>query len=341
MRDMGRPRIGIFGATGAVGKELIKVILERKVPFSSLRLFASSRSAGKKIETPQGELVVEDSSNADYSDLDIAFFAISSSWSKENAGRVAEQGCIVIDNSSAFRYEKNVPLVVPEINPEAIGDSKLIANPNCTTAIAAIPLWVVHRNFSLKKVFVSTYQAASGAGNGGMEELEKETRNWLEGKEPGHEVFQHPIAFNVIPHIDSFQDNDYTKEEMKVVWETRKIFNTPSLPISCTAVRIPTMRAHSESIIAETEKPVDTGKLRELLEDTEGVEVRDDPSGSIYPMPLTSTKKSDVEVGRIRNNIVLGKNSVEFFVSGDQLLKGAALNAVQIAEFIIRKNKDK
>ena len=334
---MNKVKLGIFGATGMVGRELLKVLKEREFPIESLRLYASSRSEGKKIETHVGEITVENADTADYSQLDIAFFAIGGGWAKENASKATDSGCIVIDNSSTFRYDDNVPLIIPEINPDAIGDSKLISNPNCTTAIAAIPLWIIHKNFGLKKVFISTYQATSGAGNGGMKELENETRKVLNGEKAGNEVFQHPIPFNVIPHIDSFQENGYTKEEMKVVWETKKIFDDDRLEISCTTVRIPTMRAHSESIVVETEKEIDPEKTRELFRETQGIEVRDDIQNNLYPMPLTASEKYDVEVGRIRQNLVFKEHGLEFFVCGDQILKGAALNTVQIGELVVKK----
>lgn len=334
---MKKLRVGIFGATGMVGKELLKVLFDRKFPIESLRLFASSRSEGKKVDTPLGELTIENADTADFSQFDIALFAIGGGWPMENAPKATKAGCIVIDNSSTFRYEDNVPLVIPEINPSAIGDSMLIANPNCTTAIAAIPLWRLHNEYGLKKVFISTYQATSGAGNGGMDELTEETRNYLDGEEVNHDVFAHPIPFNVIPHIDAFQENEYTKEEMKVVWETNKIFGTKDLPISCTCVRIPTMRAHSESIVVETEKPVDASAVRELFMNTEGIEVRDDIDNNVYPMPLTASEKYYVEVGRIRQNLVFGEHGLEFFVSGDQILKGAALNTIQIAELVLKE----
>ncbi|MBN1156494.1 aspartate-semialdehyde dehydrogenase [Candidatus Woesearchaeota archaeon] len=334
---MRKVRVGIMGATGMVGTEITEVLFDRRFPISKLRLYASERSVGKKIKTKMGEITVENADTADYSQLDVAFFAIGGGWPKENAKKATDAGCVVIDNSSTFRYDKNVPLVIPEINPEAIGKSLLIANPNCTTAVAAIPLWQIYKKFGLKKVFVSTYQATSGAGQGGMIELENETRNVLDGKNAKNKVFAYPIPFNVIPHIDVFQENGYTKEEMKVVWETRKIFGNPELSISCTAVRIPTMRAHSEAIVVETVKPVSPDEVRAILRKTKGVEVKDNMEKKIYPMPLTATKKYDVEVGRIRQNLVFGKNGLEFFVSGDQVLKGAALNAVQIAEVIAKK----
>ena len=323
-----------------VGRELLRVLFDRNFPIESLRLYASNRSEGKKVETPLGEIIIENADNANYPDLDIAFFAIGGGWPKENAPKAAAAGCIVIDNSSTFRYDDNVPLIIPEINPEAIGGAKLIANPNCTTAIAAIPLWQIYKKFGLKKVIISTYQATSGAGNGGMEELEKETKKVLNGEKADNEVFAHPIPFNVIPHIDVFQDNKYTKEEMKVVWETHKIFGDDKIPISCTCVRIPTMRTHSESIVVETEKPIEPEKVKEIFEKTEGIVVKDDTENNVYPMPLTASEKYDVEVGRIRQNLIFGEHGLEFFVAGDQILKGAALNAVQIAELVVKQRFD-
>jgi aspartate-semialdehyde dehydrogenase len=239
----------------------------------------------------------------------------------------------VVDNSSAFRLDDNVPLVVPEVNAGAIGNARLIANPNCTTAIAVVALAPLHKAFGIKRVIVSTYQATSGAGAEGMAELERETKRVLvDGAKAQNEVFAHPIAFNVIPHIDAFQPNGYTKEEMKVVWETRKIMGLPDLPVSCTAVRIPTMRVHAEAITIETEKPITPEAAREVLRTAPGVKVVDDPANKLYPMPLTATGQDDCEVGRIRQNLVFGAHGLDLFVCGDQLLKGAALNAVQIAE---------
>ena len=334
---MKKLRIGILGVTGMVGKELLKVLFNRKFPIETLKVYASERSVGKKVQTPLGELTVENADEADYSQLDVAFFAIGGGWPKENAPKATEAGCIVIDNSSTFRYDDSVPLIIPEINPDAIGDSKLIANPNCTTAIAAIPLWVIHKNYGLKKVIISTYQATSGAGNGGMGELETETRNVLEGKTAGNKIFAYPIPFNVIPHIDVFQENKYTKEEMKVVWETHKIFGDDKIAISCTCVRIPTMRTHSESIVVETEKPIGADEVREIFGKTQGIVVKDNIEKNVYPMPLTASEKYDVEVGRIRQNLIFGEHGLEFFVAGDQMLKGAALNAIQIGELIVKQ----
>ena len=265
---------------------------------------------------------------------DIIFLCVSGDFSKKYAKDLTRNGAVVIDNSSAFRYNDDVPLIIPEINPEDIQGKKLIANPNCTTAILSVVLFPIYKEFGLKKCIVSTYQATSGGGQAAMDELREQTKNHLEGRDVRNEKFQHPIPFNLIPHIDAFQPNDYTKEEMKVVWETRKIFHEPELKISCTAVRIPTFRAHAESVSIETEKPIDVLQIKEVLEQSSGVKLVDNIEKNLYPMPITSSNIYDVEVGRIRKNEVFGNYGLDFFVCGDQLLKGAALNAVQIAELI-------
>ncbi|MCK5471887.1 aspartate-semialdehyde dehydrogenase [Candidatus Gracilibacteria bacterium] len=335
-------KIGIIGATGAVGIEMVRVLKDREFPVAELHLFASERSAGKKLETPFGEIEIELFSVEAAREMDFVFMAVSGDFAKEFAPQIAHstssgqagQGAIVIDNSSAFRYDDAISLVVPEINPEVAKDSKLIANPNCTTAILAVALFPLYKNFGIKRVIVSTYQATSGAGAEGMAELENESKKYLAGEEIKNEIFAHPIPFNLIPHIDVFQDNGFTKEEMKVTWETRKIFGNDELKISCTAVRIPTFRAHAEACTIETEKPITPEAAREILEKAPGVKVVDDPEKLEYPMPLNATKKYDVEVGRIRSSLVF-ENGLDFFVCGDQLLKGAALNAVQIAEVLV------
>lgn len=334
------PRVAVVGVTGAVGKEMVNVLHDRAFPLSVLRVFASERSAGKTIETPYGTKTIEAFTVDAVAECDIALMAVSGGFAKEYAPQLAARGVTVIDNSSAFRYDDDKPLVVPEINPDAVGDAKIIANPNCTTAILAVALWPLHKTFGLKKVIVSTYQAASGAGAEGMSELEEQSRAYLTEGKAANKVFAHPLPFNVIPHIDVFQDNGYTKEEMKVTWESRKIMNLPDLPVSCTAVRIPTMRAHAESAVVETEKPVDPAAAREVLSRAPGVKVVDDPATNGYPMPLTASGHYDVEVGRVRRNLVFGDHGLEFFVCGDQLLKGAALNAVQIAEVVVARAKE-
>ena len=254
----------------------------------------------------------------------------------------------VIDNSSAFRYHDSVPLVIPEINSYVLHDNnnqysdksspygkRLIANPNCTTAIAAMALYPIHAHYKIKKLIMSTYQAASGAGAEGMEELKAGMEEYLLGKTPTANVFQHPLPFNLIPQIDKFLENKYTKEEMKVVWETSKIFDSKDINVSCTCVRVPTLRAHAESIVLETECDIDPDAVRELLAKSPGVTVKDKPDGCIYPMPLTATAKLNIEVGRIRQSLIFGKKGIELFVCGDQLLRGAASNAVFIAESLI------
>ena len=326
-------RVGVVGATGAVGKEIVAVLGKRGFPVTELRLFASTRSAGTRVATPFGEVAIEAFTPEAARGLDLALLAVSGDFAKAHARALAEQGIAVVDNSSALRLEADVPLVVPEVNEAAIGAHRLIANPNCTTAILVVALEPLRKAFGLKRVIVSTYQAASGAGAEGMAELERETRRaLLEGQSAGHEVFAHPLPFNIIPHIDSFQPNGYTREEMKVVWESRKIMGQPDLLISCTAVRIPTFRVHGEAVTIETERPVTAEAARAVLALAPGVLVVDEPGANRYPMPLTATGRDDVEAGRIRANPVFGDCGLDFFLCGDQLLKGAALNAVQIAE---------
>jgi aspartate-semialdehyde dehydrogenase len=300
----------------------------------------SARSAGKKQETPFGALDIQEFSLETARACDVVFLAVSGDFALEWVDKLTENdGPLVIDNSSAFRYDDTVPLVVPEINADAARKSKkrVIANPNCTTAIALMAMAPLHKEFGIKRCIMSTYQAASGAGQPGMEELEAGSAavanggDWKKGK---NEVFAHPLPFNVIPHIDKFLDDKYTKEERKVTWETRKIMDLPDLPVSCTCVRIPTLRAHAESITIETEKPVDLEKAYACLEASPGVQVVDDIANSVYPMPISASSKYDVEVGRIRKNDVFGEYGLDFFVCGDQLLRGAALNAVLIAEAV-------
>lgn len=331
--------VGVVGATGAVGKEIVGCLEKSTLDVGKLRILGSERSAGSSRDTGTkfGTVEVELFSVEKARECDVVFLAVSGSFSLEHAEKIAagEDGAVVIDNSSAFRYKAGIPLVVPEINAEVTKSAKLIANPNCTTAIGLMALWPLHKAFKLKRVLMSTYQAASGAGQPGMDELQAGTRSVLNGEKEvaDHEVFAHPLPFNVIPHIDKFQENGYTKEEMKVTWETRKICGlSEDFPVSCTAVRIPTYRAHSESIVVETELPVDIATARKVLEEAPGVKLVDDVDNLKYPMPLTASGQYDVEVGRVRKSLVFGDNGLEFFVSGDQLLRGAALNAVLVAE---------
>lgn len=330
--------VGVVGATGAVGKEIVDCLNKSTLDVSKLRIFGSQRSAGSTRDAGKfGEVPVELFDVAAARECDVVFLAVSGDFALEHAKAISEGegGAVVIDNSSAFRYDKDIPLVVPEINGECTKGAKLIANPNCTTAIGLMALWPLHKLFKLKRVMMSTYQAASGAGQEGMDELKEGTRAILSGEREvaEHKIFAHPLPFNVIPHIDKFQENGYTKEEMKVTWECRKICGlADDFPVSCTAVRIPTYRAHSEVIIVETELPVDIEAARKALDEAPGVKLMDDTEKEIYPMPLTATGQYDVEVGRLRKSLVFGDYGIEFFVVGDQLLRGAALNAVLVAE---------
>uniref|UniRef100_A0A7S4IXP1 Semialdehyde dehydrogenase NAD-binding domain-containing protein n=2 Tax=Prymnesium polylepis TaxID=72548 RepID=A0A7S4IXP1_9EUKA len=268
---------------------------------------------------------------------DVLFLAVSGDFALEWVPKLtADGGPLVIDNSSAYRYDDTVPLVVPEINADAARKSKkrLVANPNCTTAIALMALAPLHKEFGIKRCIMSTYQAASGAGAPGMKELEEGAAAMATGGTAENSVFAHPLPFNVIPHIDKFMDDMYTKEERKVTWETRKIMDLPDLLVSCTCVRIPTFRAHAEAITIECEKPIDIAKAYAALEASPGVKVVDDPANNVYPMPLTASGEYDVEVGRVRKNDVFGEYGLDLFVCGDQLLRGAALNAVLIAEAV-------
>mmetsp|Transcript_97 Transcript_97/g.168 ORF Transcript_97/g.168 Transcript_97/m.168 type:complete len:413 (+) Transcript_97:160-1398(+) len=334
--------VGVVGATGAVGKEIVDCLNKSSLDVSQLRIFGSERSAGTTRNAGKfGDITVEPFDVATARECDVVFLAVSGDFALEHAKAISEGegGAVVIDNSSAFRYDKDIPLVVPEINGECTKGAKLIANPNCTTAIGLMALWPLHKLFKVKRVIMSTYQAASGAGQPGMDELQEGTRAVLSGevKVAENKIFAHPLPFNVIPHIDKFQENGYTKEEMKVTWETRKICGLPDdFPVSCTAVRIPTYRAHSETIIVETELPVDVEAARKALEEAPGVKLVDDVKNNLYPMPLTATGQYDVEVGRLRKSLVFGDYGLEFFVVGDQLLRGAALNAVLVAEEMVK-----
>ncbi len=333
-------RLAIVGASGAVGHELLSVLEKSNLRYDELRLYASPRSAGTTLECRGKKILVEVMPEGKI-DADVILASAGGSISKSQAPIWVEGGAIVIDNSSAFRYDENIPLIVPEINGDVLEQHNwskggIVANPNCTTAVAVMALYPIHQKYGIKRAIISTYQATSGAGAKGMSELLEQTKNALENKPVTNEVFAHSIVFNVIPHIDSFQDNGYTKEEMKVAWETRKIMRAPNIKVSCTAVRIPTLRTHSEAITLELEKPAQPNDVRTLLETAPGVEVRDNPAEKLYPMPLTASGKNNVEVGRIRSSQVFD-GGIDLFVAGDQLLKGAALNAVQIAEYMQQK----
>jgi len=332
-------KIGIVWASGAVGVEMINCLSDLKIPVWELRLWSSSRSAWKTMNTPFWEKILQEVYDSFFNGLDYALFSAWWDNSKKFAPIAQEKWVIVIDNSSAFRYEKEVPLIVPQINAKSIGNAKIIANPNCTTAIGVMALYPIYKKYGLKKIIMSTYQATSWAWAKGMQELLENTKKYFKNEEPGIENFAYNIAFNVIPHIDTFQENGYTKEEMKVTWETQKIFWDYSIAISCTAVRIPTLRSHSESIVLETKEKVDIEDIKEILKNAPWVDLIDDKENKKYPMPQNAAGKYNVEVGRIRKNLVFGDYGVELFVSGDQLLRGAALNAVEILQECI-KNKE-
>ncbi len=333
--------VAIVGASGAVGHELLRVLDEQDFPVSSLRLFGSSRSAGTTLPFRGKEYVIEElTHDSDFSGVDIAFTSAGAGTSKEFAGVITRHGAIMIDNSSAFRMDEDVPLVVPEVNgADALTRPRnIIGNPNCTTIQMVVALAPIDRISPIRKVRVATYQSASGAGASGMAELEEQHRTIAAGGEPKVEKFAHQLAFNVIPHVDVFLDNDYTKEEMKMFNETRKIMHSPNISVSATCVRVPVLRAHSEAVWIETEEPVSPEAARKALEEAEGVVVMDDPQGKVYPMPLPIAGKDPVYVGRIRRDISDDKG-LTFWIVADQIKKGAALNAVQIAQWLLKNDK--
>ena len=326
--------VAIAGATGAVGTEFLKLLEARDFPMKSLRLLASSRSAGSKLKFRGENLDVEELTPKSFKGIDIAFFSAGGSRSKEFAPHAVDSGAVVIDNSSAFRMDEKVPLVVPEINPkQAFEHQGLIANPNCSTIQMVVALNPIHRAANIQRVVVSTYQAVSGAGASAMEELKQQLRAWANDEPMKQEVFPTQIAFNLFPHIDVFQDNGYTKEEMKMVHETRKIMNAPNMQISATCVRVPVLRAHSEAVWVETEKPLSESEARELFEKEPGIVVQDERESGGYPTPWHITETQETYVGRIRKDIS-HPNGLTFWVVADQLYKGAALNAIQIAEVL-------
>ena len=338
---MKKYRVAILGATGAVGQEFLNLIEERKFPFAELRLLASSRSAGKKIAFMGKEYTVQETTADSFEGIDIALFA-GGAASKEFAPHAVKAGAVVIDNSSAFRMDPAVPLVVPEVNPEAIKKHKgIIANPNCSTIIMVMGLKPLYDLAKIRRIVVSTYQAVSGAGKEGMAELEQQVAALSTGKEPTANILpvgklpkHYQIAFNLIPQIDVFMDNLYTKEEMKMIDETKKIMEDESLRITATTVRVPVYRSHAESVNVEFESEVSLDAARKALAAFPGVVLRDNPSEQEYPMPLFTSGKTDVEVGRLRRD-ESADNALNFWICGDQIRKGAALNALQIAEYMI------
>lgn len=331
-------KVAVVGASGAVGQEFLRVLEKRNFPMDKLVLFGSHRSAGKKYMFRGKEIEVKLlQHNDDFKGIDIAFTSAGGGTSVEFADTITKHGTIMIDNSSAFRMDEDVPLVVPEVNPEdALNRPRnIIANPNCTTILMVVALKAIEQLSHIKQVHVSTYQAASGAGAAAMDELFNQYKQVLAGEEPTVEKFAYQLAFNLIPQVDVFTENGYTKEEMKMYNETRKIMHT-DIQVSATCVRVPALRAHSESIWIETERPVSVAEAREAFSQAEGLVLQDNPAEKDYPMPLFLSGKDPVYVGRIRKDLA-NENGLTFWLVGDQIKKGAALNAVQIAEYLINR----
>ncbi len=330
--------VAIAGATGAVGELMIQVLEERNFPVGEMRFLASSRSAGKVLKWKGNDLAIQEMTRDSFKGIDIALFSAGGGRSKEFAPAAVDAGAVVVDNSSAFRMEDDVPLVVPEVNPEDIGlytKRGIIANPNCTTIIMIVALKPLYNYSRVKRVVLSSYQSSSGAGAQAMAELIRQTKDWSAGKPLEVSAFQHQLLFNVIPHIDSFSENGYTKEEMKMHNETRKMLHDDQIQVSATCVRVPVLSAHSEAVTIETERAITAEKARELFNAAPGVEVLDDPASNTYPMPLFVAGQDTCYVGRIRKDYS-ADNALSFWVVGDQLRKGAATNAIQIAEILAR-----
>lgn len=340
---MKKYNVAILGATGAVGTEFLKLIEERNFPFNELRLLASKRSAGKKLTVCGKEYTVQEATHDSFEGIDIALFA-GGSISKEFAPYAVKAGAVVIDNSSAFRMDPEVPLIVPEVNPEAILQHKgIIANPNCSTIIMCMALKPLYDLAKIKRIVVSTYQAASGAGKEGIDELNKQVGQYVKGEEMTAELLptgsmpkHYPLAFNLLPQIDIFLDNLYTKEEMKMVNETQKIFNDKNIKITATCVRVPVFRSHSEAVNIEFEHDLDLAEMRKVIDNFPGVQMLDNLAEQEYPMPLYTSDKNDCYVGRLRRD-ESQPNTFNLWVVGDQIRKGAALNTLQIAEVMIER----
>lgn len=331
-------RVAILGATGAVGTELLELLESRDFPIESLKLLASERSAGKTLPFKGETLSIEAVNDRSFQDIDIVLASAGGSTSKAWAKTIVESGATLIDNSSAFRMNPDVPLVVPEINPESAAKHQgIIANPNCTTILLGVAIWPLHRVRPIERAIVSTYQSASGAGARAMEELKEQARAILENRQPPTNSFPYPLAFNLFPHNTPINDLGYCEEEMKMVNETRKIFGVPDFRLSATCVRVPVDRAHSESVNLEFSSPFPVEKAREILSSAPGVKLVEDWKANYFPMPIDATGRDEVLVGRVRQDIS-NPNALELWLCGDQIRKGAALNAVQIAELLVKEN---
>lgn len=330
------PHVAVVGATGAVGQDMLNTLEKREFPVGKLSLFASARSVGKKMKFRGKEYPVQELTTTCFTGVEIALFSAGATRSREFAPPAVKAGAIVVDNSSAFRMDPDAPLVIPEINPQDIAKHKgIIANPNCSTIIMLMPLWPLHRAAKVRRVVVSTYQAASGAGAKAMAELEEQTRDVLAGKPAVPKVMPHRYAFNLFSHNTKIADNGYNEEENKMVKETWKILHDDTIKVCPTCIRVPVLRAHSESIVAEFERPISVAQARDILAKSPGVKLVDDRDRNLFPMPIDASGQYDCLVGRIREDLS-HPNSLALFVAGDQLLKGAALNAVQIAEYLLK-----
>lgn len=328
--------IAVAGATGVVGNQMIACLEERNFPVKSLKLLASSRSVGRKLEFRGESIDVEELTERSFKDMDIALFSAGGGTSEKFAPFAAQDGCVVVDNSSVWRMDPEVPLVVPEVNAHAIEQYKnkgIIANPNCSTIQMVVPLYPLHKKYKVKRVVVSTYQSVSGTGKDAIDELDSQTRGILNFKEFQSKVYPHTIAFNCLPHIDVFLDNGYTKEEMKMVYETRKILEDDSIGVTSTTVRVPVFYGHSESINVETEKKISAAEVKSLLEKMPGVQVVDDPKNNLYPLAIEAVGNDQIFVGRLRDDDSI-PNGINMWVVADNIRKGASTNAVQIAEVL-------
>ena len=331
-------RVAILGATGAVGTELLELLQSRNFPLADLKLLASPRSAGRTISFQGEELPVEAVSEKSFEGVDLVLASAGGSTSKAWAAKAVESGAVVIDNSSAFRMNPQVPLVIPEVNPEAAATHQgIIANPNCTTILMAMAVWPLHQLQPVQRIVAATYQSASGAGMRAMEELKSQAQAILHGETPTTESFPYPLAFNLFPHNTPLNEQGYCEEEMKMVNETRKIFNAPQLRVSATCVRVPVLRAHSEAINLEFAQPMSVEKAREVLANAPGVRLVEDWQANYFPMPIDASGRDEVLVGRIRQDLS-HPCGLELWLCGDQIRKGAALNAVQIAELLVARN---
>ena len=329
--------VGIVGATGAVGQELLALLLGRNFPLASLRLFASARSAGKVVECGGRKFTIEEAKPGVFADIDVAFFAVDGATTRALAPDAVKAGCLVIDKSSAYRMDPAVPLVIPEINPEGLRNHHgIIANPNCSTAVTLMALWPLHRQFGLKRYFAATYQSVSGTGADAIDELEAQVQAHAKSAPLTKKVYPYQIAFNAIPQVDSFGSDGYTGEETKMREESRRIMGLPDLKVSATCVRVPVVRAHSVAVNAEFERPVSVEAARAAIAAFGGAQLVDDPSKQVYPTPLDFSRQVKCGVGRIRVDSALD-NGLSLWVSGDNLWKGAALNALQNAELMVRE----